>query len=83
MATFDRPETFSFISGPSQLYPLFAACWFVLLLAQKLPIWTMIASGGAILLAIPISISRTLLLAVAVVALTGMIAMIIGEAAVI
>jgi hypothetical protein len=39
----------------------------------------MIASGGAILLAIPISISRTLLLAVAVVALTGMIAMIIGK----
>jgi hypothetical protein len=76
---FRPPGTFSFISGPSQLYPLFAACWFALLLAQKLPVWTMIASGGAILAAIPISISRTLFLAVVLVALVGVIAMVLGK----
>jgi hypothetical protein len=76
---FRPPGTFSFISGPSQLYPLFTACWFTLLLARKLPLWTMIASGGAILTSIPISISRTLFLSVAVVALTGVLAMILGR----
>jgi len=68
---FRPPGTFSFITGPSQLYPLFAACWFALLLARKLPVWTMIASGAAILVAIPISVSRTLFLSVAIVAVTG------------
>jgi hypothetical protein len=72
---FRPPGTFSFITGPSQLYPLFAACWFALLLARKLPVWTMIASGAAILVAIPISISRTLFLSVAIVAVTGVSAL--------
>jgi hypothetical protein len=72
---FRPPGTFSFITGPSQLYPLFTACWFVLLLARKLPVWTMIASGAAILAAIPISISRTLFLSVAIVAVTGVSAL--------
>jgi hypothetical protein len=75
---FRPPGTFSFISGPSQLYPLFTACWFALLLARKLPVWTMVASGGAILIAIPISISRMLFLSVAIVAATGVGAMLVG-----
>lgn len=75
---FRPPGTFSFITGPSQLYPLFTACWFALLLARKLPVWTMIASGGAILVTIPISISRTLFLSVAIVATAGVGALLAG-----
>jgi len=75
---FRPPGTFSFITGPSQLYPMFMACWFALLLSRKLPLWLMVASSAAILVAIPISISRTLFLAVAIVALTGVGAMVAG-----
>jgi hypothetical protein len=75
---FRPPGTFSFIMGPSQLYPLFTACWFALLLTRKLPVWTMIASAAAILVTIPISISRTLFLSVAIVAITGVGAMFVG-----
>jgi hypothetical protein len=75
---FRPPGTFSFITGPSQLYPLFTACWFALLLTRKLPVWTMIASAAAILVTIPISISRTLFLSVAIVAITGVGAMFVG-----
>jgi hypothetical protein len=75
---FRPPGTFSFITGPSQLYPLFTACWFALLLARKLPVWTMIASGGAILVAIPVSVSRLFFLSVAIVAVTGVGAMFVG-----
>jgi hypothetical protein len=72
------PGTFSFITGPSQLYPLFAACWFSLLLARQLPVWTMLASGGAILVAIPTSISRTLALSVAIVTIVGVAGLFVG-----
>jgi hypothetical protein len=75
---FRPPGTFSFITGPAQLYPLFTACWFALLLSRQLPIWTMVASGAAILVSIPISISRTLFLSVVIVALTGVGAMVAG-----
>jgi hypothetical protein len=75
---FRPPGTFSFITGPAQLYPLFTACWFALLLSRKLPLWTMIASGAAIVVTIPISISRALFLSVAIVALTGVGAMVAG-----
>jgi hypothetical protein len=75
---FRPPGTFSFITGPAQLYPLFTACWFALLLARKLSVWTMIVSGGAILISIPISISRTLFLSVAIVLITGVGAMFVG-----
>jgi len=75
---FRPPGTFSFITGPAQLYPLFTACWFMLLLARRLPVWTMIASGAAILAAIPISISRTLFLSVAIVAMAGVAALFAG-----
>jgi hypothetical protein len=78
MDRFRPPGTFSFITGPAQLYPMFAACWFALLLSRKLPLWTMIASGAAIIVSIPISISRTLFLSVVIVGLTGMSAMVAG-----
>ena len=72
------PGTFSFITGPAQLYPLFTACWFALLLARQLPIWTMVASGASILVTLPVSVSRTLFLSVAIVAITGVAAMFVG-----
>jgi len=78
MDRFRPPGTFSFITGPSQLYPLFTACWFALLLTRKLPMWTMVAAGAAILVAIPISISRTLFLSVAIVGAAGIGAMVAG-----
>jgi len=68
---FRPPGTFSFISGPTELYPLFTACWFALVLARRLPNGLMIASGVAILAAIPVSLSRSLFLSVAIVAVTG------------
>ena len=75
---FRPPGTFSFISGPSQLYPLFTACWFTLLLTRQLPVWALAISAGAILVAIPISISRMLFLSVAIVGLAGVSALVIG-----
>jgi hypothetical protein len=72
------PGTFSFISGPAQLYPLFMACWFALLLARKLPLWLMVASGMSILITLPVSVSRTLFLSVAIVAAVGVGAMFVG-----
>jgi hypothetical protein len=78
MDRFRPPGTFSFITGPALLYPLFTACWFALMLARKLPVWMMAAAGGAILVAIPISISRTLFLSVAIVALAGFGALFAG-----
>jgi hypothetical protein len=75
---FRPPGTFSFITGPAALYPLFAACWFMLVLARKLPAWLMVASGVAILVAIPVSISRGLFLAVILVAVVGTVVLFIG-----
>jgi hypothetical protein len=76
---FRPPGTFSFITGTAQLYPLLTACWFVVALCSDLPMWLMMGSGLAILVAIPISISRSLFLGVALVALAGLAAMIVGR----
>jgi len=78
MDRFRPPGTFSFITGPALLYPMLTACWFALMLARKLPVWMMAASGAAILIAIPISISRTLFLSVAIVAAAGVGAIFAG-----
>jgi hypothetical protein len=72
---FRPPGTFSFITGPSELYPLFTACWFILAIACKIPPWQMILSGTAILVAVPVSISRSLFLSVAIVTITGVCAL--------
>lgn len=76
---FRPPGTFSFISGPSELYPLLTACWFVVLIMKPLPMWLMLGSGLAILTAIPVSISRSLFLSVVLVAIAGVGAMILGK----
>jgi hypothetical protein len=76
---FRPPGTFSFITGPAVLYPLFTACWFVALLRGKLPLWLMMGSGLAILVAVPVSISRSLFLGVAMVALAGVATLIISQ----
>ncbi len=78
MDYFRPPGTFSFISGPSQLYPKLAACWFTALLRGHLPFWVIAGSGVAILVAIPTSISRSFFLAVVIVAITGFSALIAG-----
>jgi hypothetical protein len=78
LGRFRPPGTFSFITGPAGLYPLFAACWFVLLLARKLPAILMILSGIAIVVAIPVSVSRSLFLSVMVVAIVGLGALFVG-----
>jgi hypothetical protein len=78
MGRFRPPGTFSFITGVGQLYPLLAACWFVLVLTPRLPAWLMISSGVAILVAIPVSVSRILFLSVAIVAIVGVGALLAG-----
>ena len=78
MDHFRPPGTFSFITGPSQLYPILAACLFASLLNGRLPFWLIMVSGAAILVAIPLSISRSFCLSVAVVAIAGVGAMIVG-----
>ncbi|HEX3717547.1 MAG TPA: hypothetical protein VH595_06235 [Verrucomicrobiae bacterium] len=75
---FRPPGTFSFISGPSQLYPIFTACWFGLALIRKLPSWLAIASAMAILVTIPVSVSRGLFLSVLLVAVLGVGALFIS-----
>jgi hypothetical protein len=75
---FRPPGTFSFITGVAQLYTLLTASWFALALARKLPAWLMLAAGLAILVAIPVSVSRGLFLAVAIVASTGVAALLVG-----
>lgn len=76
---FRPPGTFSFITGPAELYPLFTACWFVLVLARQFSVWLMAASGIAIAVAVPVSISRSLFLGVGLVVLAGVGAMIAGR----
>jgi hypothetical protein len=75
---FRPPGTFSFITGPAELYPLFTACWFALAIALKIPPWQMILSGTAILIAIPVSISRSFCLSVVLVTMTGIGALVVG-----
>jgi hypothetical protein len=78
LGRFRPPGTFSFITGTAQLYILVTACWFALVLARKFNPWLMIASGVAILVAVPVSVSRGLFLSVAVVAAAGIVALFIG-----
>jgi hypothetical protein len=70
---FRPPGTFSFINGPMALYPILAACFFLVFYdAKDLSSKALsFASAGAILLAIPISISRGLFIGVLLVAVTG------------
>lgn len=75
---FRPPGTFSFITGPTVLYPILTACWFMLVLTRKIPAWLMVVSGVAIVVAIPVSISRGFFLGVVLVAMAGCLALFIG-----
>ncbi|WP_147870181.1 hypothetical protein [Stieleria maiorica] len=60
LGRFRPPGTFSFINGPASLYPMLCCAWFYLVCRRKISLLLMGLSGGAILLAIPFSISRSL-----------------------
>ena len=57
---FRPPGTFSFITGPAALYPMFAACWFLYVYKSESKFASLLGSVSAlaILVAIPVSISR-------------------------
>jgi hypothetical protein len=76
---FRPPGTFTFITGPAELYPIFTACWCMLVLLNRIPAWLTILSGAAIMTAIPVSISRLLFINVAIVAAAGVFALIVGR----
>ena len=73
---FRPPGTFSFITGPAALYPMFAACWFLYVYKSKSKFASLIGSVSAlaILVAIPVSISRSLFVSVLLVVVAGMAA---------
>jgi hypothetical protein len=78
-----RPAgTFSFITGPSTFYPLVAAICFYGFFFSRRPFNRnlLMFASGAVLLAIPISVSRTLALSVGIVIVCGFIAALIRSA---
>lgn len=79
LGRFRPPGTFTFITGPAELYPLITACWFLLIQENEMPGWLALVSGGAILIAMPVSISRLLFVNVGIVAMAGIAALVIGR----
>ena len=73
---FRPPGTFSFITGPASLYPMFAACWFLYVYKSKDKFASLLGSVSAlaILVAIPVSISRSLFISVLLVVVVGVAA---------
>ena len=73
---FRPPGTFSFITGPAALYPMFAACWFLYVYKSKDKFASLLGSVSAlaILVAIPVSISRSLFISVLLVVVAGVAA---------
>jgi len=76
MGRYRPPGTFSFISGPTLLYPLLTACWWAVFMNRKVNTVILIASLLAIVIAIPVSISRGLFIGVLLVMISGLAAMI-------
>lgn len=69
------PGLFAFITGPQLFFPLCAAFFFDEIGgAKRLPWYLLIACGLAIAIALPVSISRTVMLGTGVVALAFLIA---------
>lgn len=63
------PGLFAFITGPQLFYPLCAAFFFDQLSgAKRMPWYLLIASGVAIAIALPVSISRTVMIGTGIVA---------------
>jgi hypothetical protein len=70
------PGLFSFITGPQLFFPLCAAFFFDEIHgAKRLPWYLLIACGLAIAIALPVSISRTMMLGTAIVALAFLVAL--------
>ena len=70
------PGLFAFITGPQLFFPLCAAFFFDEIGgAKRLPWYLLIASGLAIAIALPVSISRTVMLGTVVVALAFLFAL--------
>jgi len=65
------PGTWSFISGPSYFYPMVVAFWIGLTVEKRAPLWLIVLSGISILIACPVSISRSLVLGCCLVCLAG------------
>lgn len=68
---FRPPGTFSFITGPALLFPLFAACLYATWSKRWFPLYLCAASALSIAIAIPISISRSLFIGVLIVFATA------------
>jgi hypothetical protein len=70
------PGLFAFITGPQLFFPLCAAFFFDEISgAKRLPWYLLIAAGLAIALALPVSISRTVMLGSGLVALAFVVAL--------
>jgi hypothetical protein len=70
------PGLFAFITGPQLFYPLCAAFFFdQLSVAKRLPWYLLIACGLAVAVALPISISRTVMIATGIVAVAFVISL--------
>ena len=75
------PGLFAFITGPQLFFPLCAAFFFDEIGgAKRLPWYLLIACGLAIAIALPVSISRTVMLGTAVVALAFLFALLFSSA---
>lgn len=70
------PGFFSFITGPQVFFPLVAAFFFHQASSHRRLWWTLlIASGLAVLIALPVSISRTVMLATVIVGIVFVMSM--------
>ncbi len=70
------PGLFAFITGPQLFYPLVAAFFFDEIAgAKRLPWYILMACGIAIAIALPVSISRTVMLGTAVVAVAFLLSL--------
>ncbi len=77
--TLDRyrpPGTWSFISGPVYLYTLGVSCFFYQILRRQASVLLLTISGLCILLACPVSISRTFIISAAIVAMLGIVVLV-------
>jgi hypothetical protein len=72
MGKLRAPGTFSFVTGPALFFGFSTAAWFTILYRRRRLGLGMLLAGGAIVLACPVSISRTLLLSCAIVFLVGL-----------
>jgi hypothetical protein len=70
------PGFFSFITGPQVFYPLVAAFFFYQASSGRRLLWPLlIAAGLAVLIALPVSISRTVMLATGIVGVMFVLSM--------